>query len=400
LRERSFNERAAQLALLPHLYPFPVGGSGMIMSTARLFFSRGGLLVALPFVFVAGCKQPPPPPAPPPIVEVTAVLQRDEPISAEWIGSLDGLVNAQVRAQVTGYLMRQNYAEGTRVKAGDLLFEIDPRSFQAAYNQAKAAADKAILDLKRNNDLIGKQVVSRQDYDNAVTAQSAAQAALEQAALNLEFTKIKSPVDGVAGLALSQVGDLVGPSSGVLTTVSTIDPIKAYFTISERAYLELSRPAGPTKFPEGLDLELILSDGSVYPPHGKVYAVDRQIDPTTGTLRVAGTFPNPDNLLRPGQYARVRAVIRVAKNALEIPQRAVAELQGAYQVVTVDADNKAHVRTVKVGPRVGSRWIIEDGLKPGENVIVEGAQKVKEGTVVALKPAAATTVDAKSAGEK
>lgn len=372
----------------------------IMLSNARRFFSSEWLSGALLIVVLASCKQPPPPPAPPPIVEVTPVLQRDEPISAEWIGSLDGLVNAQVRAQVTGYLLRQNYAEGTRVKAGDLLFEIDPRSFQAIYNQTKAAADKTILDFKRNNDLVGKQVVSRQDYDNALAAQSAAQAALEQAALNLEFTKIKSPVDGVAGLALSQVGDLVGPSSGVLTTVSTIDPIKAYFTISERAYLELSRQGGPTKFPEGLELDLILSDGSAYPHRGKIFAVDRQIDATTGTLRIAGTFPNPDNLLRPGQYARIRSVVRIAKNALEVPQRAVAELQGAYQVATVDADNKAHVRTVKVGPRIGSRWIIEDGLKPGDNVVVEGAQKVKEGMLVALKPPAVSAVDAKSAEEK
>jgi membrane fusion protein (multidrug efflux system) len=370
----------------------------MSIAQSPLFW-RISFLMVLPIVFIAGCKPKPPPPAPPPNVEVTEVLQRDEPISAEWIGTLDGLVNAQVRAQVTGYLLRQNYGEGTHVNAGDQLFEIDPRSFQAIYNQAKAAADKATLDFNRNSDLVGKQVVARQDYDNAVAAQAATKAALEQAALNLEFTKIKSPVDGVAGLALAQVGDLVGPGTGVLTTVSTIDPIKAYFSISEQLYLQLSRQPGSTKFPEGMELELILSDGSAYPHRGKFFAVDRQIDATTGTLRVAGTFPNPDNLLRPGQYARIRAVVRVAKNALEVPQRAVAELQGAYQVATVDADNKAHIRPVKVGPRVGSRWIIEEGLKPGDKVIVEGAQKVKEGTQVVAKSAEAVS-DAKPSGEK
>lgn len=319
---------------------------------------------------------------------------RDEPIYAEWIGTLDGLVNAQVRAQVTGYLLRQNYTEGSHVKAGDLLFEVDPRPFQALVDQAVANAQKAEADFKRNTELVQKNVVARQDYDNAAAAYAQTKAALEQARLNLEFTKVRAPVDGVAGFATAQIGDLVGPSTGILTTVSTVDPIKAYFAISEQSYLEFERAgsSGAKRFPEDLDLELILSDGTTYPLKGKFYATDRQIDPNTGTLRMAATFPNPKDFLRPGQYARIRAAVRIAKNAIEVPQRAVTELQGGYQVAVVGPDNVAHIRPVKVDRRVGTRWIIANGLKPNEQVVVEGLQKVREGT--AVQPKAATVAAA------
>ncbi|HVU32853.1 MAG TPA: efflux RND transporter periplasmic adaptor subunit [Opitutaceae bacterium] len=336
-----------------------------------------------------GCKEKPAiaAPAAPPIVEVMRPIQRDEPIYAEWVGSLDGLVNADVRAQVSGNILKQDYKEGAHVKAGDLLFEIDPRPFENALAEARAAAAKAESDFKRNAELAGEQVVAKQDYDSAVAAREATRAALAQAKLNLEFTRIRSPIDGIAGLASAQIGDLVGPSTGLLTTVSTVNPIKAYFAISEQEYLEFQRhPPGGRRFPEDMDLELILSDGTVYPQHGKFFAVDRQIDANTGTIRVAGTFPNPDSLLRPGQYARIRSVITVDRGAIEVPQRAVTELQGGYQLVVVGSDHVAHLRSVEVGQRIGSRWIIAQGLKPDEQVVVEGLQKVHEGTVVHPTP--------------
>jgi membrane fusion protein (multidrug efflux system) len=313
-------------------------------------------------------------------------MQRDEPIYAEWVGAVDGSVNAQVRAQVTGLLLKQAYAEGGPVKAGDLLFEVDPRPFQAVVDLARANAEKADADYKRVAALADQQVVAKKDYDAAVAARAATKATLEQAELNLEFTQIKSPIDGVAGLAAAQIGDLVGPGTGILTTVSTVDPIKVYFPISEQEYLQFRQQPTGRRFPEDMELELVLSDGSNYPQKGKFFAVDRQIDQNTGTLRVAATFPNPDRLLRPGQYARIRAVVTVAQNALEVPQRAVSELQGTYQLAVVGADNVAHLRVVKVGERVGSRWIITDGLKPDEQVVVEGLQKIHEGTMVNVKP--------------
>ena len=352
------------------------------------YLGRGCLASStLIFAILAGCKQPAPPP---PDVDVVAVVQKDEPIQAEWIGTLDGFVNAEIRAQVPGYLLKQAYTEGAVVKKGDLLFQIDSRPFQAAYDQVKANFDKAGLDFKREAELIKKEAISQEDYDNAVQAQLGDKAALEQAQLNLEFTRITSPIDGIAGIATAQIGDLVGPGTGVLTTVSTVDPIKVYFPISEEAYLDFKKPRpGQPDFPTGIALELVLTDGSVYPLKGKIYATDRQIDPGTGTLRIAGVFPNPDNLLRPGQYAQVRAVVRVEQGALMVPQRAVNELQGAYQVATVDGENHAHLRTVKVGDRDGSLWIIEDGLKPGDQVIAEGIQKVREGMLVNPHPFAA-----------
>ncbi|MDB6094698.1 MAG: efflux transporter, family, subunit [Verrucomicrobia bacterium] len=351
------------------------------------------ILIAGTVILAAGCKPKPvtAAPAAPAEVEVMRPLVRDEPVYGEWVGSLDGLVNAQVRAQVSGYLRRQAYAEGTQVKAGDLLFEVDPRSFQNAVDQAAAAAEKASLAFGRNEELAGKQVLAKQELDNAQADLTSSHAALAQAKLNLEFTQIRSPIDGIAGLANVQLGDLVGPSSGVLTTVSTVDPIKVYFAISELSYLQFQRvpPEIGHHFPDDMDLELILTDGSIYPLHGKFFAIDRQVDANTGTLRVAGTFPNPDRLLRPGQYARIRALVGVNKNSLQIPQRAVTELQDGYQIAVVGADNIAHLRPVKVGARVGSRWIITSGLKPDDNVVVEGLQKAREGAAVNPHPAPA-----------
>ena len=363
-------------------------------------FCSSLLLLFLLLGLLTGCKKKPAP-APPPEVEFITVEATNVPIVQEWIGTLDGYVNAQIRAQVTGYLLRQDYSEGSQVKTGDLLFEIDPRPFQAALDQStsKLAQDeaqlgKAELDVKRYAPLAKEQAISQEELDNANQAHLAAQAqikadhaAIETARLNLGFTRILSPVNGLAGIALAQIGDLVSPSSGALTTVSTINPIKAYFQISEQEYLKFwHRFANGNGGQTNLALELILSDGSVYPEPGKVFFVDRQVNPNTGTLQVVGLFPNPKLVLRPGQYGRVRAQTQVRQDVVEVPQRAVTELQGAYQVALVGETNRAHLKPVKIGEQVGSNWVIEEGLKPGDRVIVEGLQKAKEGAVVAPKP--------------
>jgi RND family efflux transporter MFP subunit len=360
-----------------------------------------------------------PPPAPE--VEVVGVVQKDVPIFGEWIGTLDGFTNADVRAQVTGYLLRQGYQEGAFVKKGQLLFEIDPRPFQAALDQAEgqlaqakatlanaqAVQGRTELDVNRYTPLAQEQAASQQDLDNAVqnnlaakatVATAAAQiktaeAAVETAKINLDFTRLCAPIDGIAGQAQLQVGALVNPSSGPVTSVSTVDPIKVYFTVSETEYLDWNR-----RFPteatleaanKRVRLELILADGSTYPREGTFYFADRQVNVGTGAIRLAALFPNPGNILRPGGYGRVRTAIRVQKDALLVPQRAVSELQGGYQVAVVDAENKVSIRSVKVGDRVGTQWIIADGLKQGDRVVAEGVQKVRPGTQVNPKPFAA-----------
>lgn len=354
-------------------------------------------------------------------VGVAEVEQRDVPIMSEWIGTLDGLVNADVRAQVTGYLLRQGYQEGAFVKQGQLLFEIDPRPFQALVDQAQGELDQATatrsnaeavqrrteLDVNRYTPLAKEQAASQQDLDNAVqnnlaakaTVQTAgaqiqtAQAALETAKINLDFTRLIAPIDGIAGQAQLQVGALVNPSSGAVTAVSTVDPIKVYFTVSESEYLAW-RKRFPTEIgneaaERNVQLELILADGSTYPYKGTFYFADRQVNQSTGAIRIAGLFPNPGNILRPGGYGKVRAAIRIQQGALLVPQRAVSQLQGGYQVAVVDDQNRVDIRTVNVGDRVGSDWIIVDGLKRGERVIAEGVQKVRTGMHVNPKPFAA-----------
>ncbi|HVU16525.1 MAG TPA: efflux RND transporter periplasmic adaptor subunit [Candidatus Didemnitutus sp.] len=359
----------------------------------RIVLSAAALLILI----AAGCTRSAPPAPPPADVQVVTVEQRDVPIVREWVGSLDGYVNAQIRAQVSGYLMKQDYQEGAHVSKGDPLFEIDPRPFQAAVAeaegalaQAKAQAGKAELDVKRDTPLAHDKVISQEELDNASQAKLAAdahvaasQAAVDQAHLNLDFSRIVSPVDGMAGLVQAQIGDLVGPGSGVLTTVSTIDPIKAYFPINEQSYLEFRRqaPDGPG-FPPDIAFQLVLADGTVYAEKGTLFAVDRQIDPNTGTIRVAAVFPNPKGLLRPGQFVRVRAEISVAHNALLVPVRSLTELQGGYQLAVVDAKNVAHIVAVKVGDVIGAKRVVESGLHPGDRVVAEGIQKVKEGAPV------------------
>ncbi len=338
-----------------------------------------------------------------PEVEVVTVTQKDVPVYSEWVGTTEGLVNAKIRAQVTGYLSRQNYEEGASVKKGDLLFEIDPRTFQAAVAQAeaqlaiaKARLGKTELDVKRYRPLAKESAISQQELDDAVQANlaakagvQAAEAALDQAKLSLGFTRITAPVDGIAGSANAQIGDLVGPAtSGELTTISTVDPIKVYFPISEQQYMTLAREvvkAGSLGEQKQRELELVLADGSVFPHKGRFSFAERQVDVKTGTIRLAAIFPNPGNLLRPGQYGRVRAVLETQKGAIMIPQRAVTELQGSYQVAVVGTDNKVNIRPVKTAERVDNMWVISSGLKPGERVIVEGLQKVREGMLVIPK---------------
>jgi membrane fusion protein (multidrug efflux system) len=316
-------------------------------------------------------------------------------------------------------LLRQDYKEGSFVKKGQLLFEIDPRPYQAALDQAKgqqqqaeAALGKTQIDVKRLTPLAKDQVVSQQELDNAVQANlgneaavAAAKAQVAQAELNLSFTKVASPIDGIAGIAQAQVGDLVAANVS-LTSISTVDPIKVFFSVSEQEHINWLRmnpdPEKRAEREQNIHLQMILADGSLYPHTGRFSFADRQVDVKTGALRLQGLFPNPGNALRPGQFVRVRAAPRTALGALLVPQRAVTELQGSYQVAVVGSDNHVHIRPVKVGDRIGSQWIIESGLKPGERVVAEGTQKVKEGVAVNPQPftrtasAAAPTGDAQA----
>jgi RND family efflux transporter MFP subunit len=391
-----------------HVMRWPLGRLRLFVAPLLLFT----LILAL-----IGCQKSQQSTSTPPDVEVVEVLQRDVPISKEWVGTLEGLVNAQIRPQVTGYLLRQNYTDGSFVKKGELMFEIDPRTFRAALDQAKgqlanaeqqlAQAEanqvKAQLDENRYVPLAKEQAVTQQDLDNAVQANLAAKAAVraakaqidaakaqvDAAQLNVGFTKVVSLIDGIAGIAQAQIGDLVGPTS-LLTTVSTVDPIKVYFPVSERGYLDYVKEnpdaAKRAAQEKQLGLQLILADGSLYAHKGTFSFADREVDVKTGTLRLQGLFPNPGNILRPGQFARVRAITTTRKGALLVPQRSVSELQGSYQVAVVGNDNKVSIRPVKVGERVGAEWIIEEGLKPGEKVVAEGTQRVKAGTTVDPKP--------------
>jgi membrane fusion protein (multidrug efflux system) len=394
----------------------------------HVVWAWGGVLLILLVVFVIHSRAKPAakPPAPP-AVEVAQVEERDLPVYGEWIGTLTGQVNADIRAQVTGYLLTRNYKEGSYVREGQLLFQIDPRPFQAALDQARgqlalaqaqlaqseaqlATAEANQLQSQLNVDKYGPlaktSAVSKQDFDNAnetniankalVEAAKAAigaakaqvqanQAAVEAATINLNFTRIVSPIDGIAGIAQAQVGNLLSISGGTLTTISTLNPIRDYFTVSEQEYLALQEKfsgSGAKRW----KVQLILADASTYPHEGDFYFVDRQVDQTTGAIQVAALFPNPGNVLRPGQYGRVRAVKRVQSNALLIPQAAVTESQGSYLVYVVASDNRVDVRQVQVGEQTGNMWVIENGLKAGELVVVEGQQNLKPGMEVQTKP--------------
>ena len=338
-----------------------------------------------------------------PEVEVVEVVQKDIPIYSEWVGTTEGSVNAKIRAQVSGYLVKQPYTEGSFVKKGELLFELDPSKFKAALDQvqgdlakAQALFLKTKLDVERDTPLAKQGAISRKELDDSVQAYAAAKgsvasakAAVEQANLNLGWTRITAPIDGVIGIANAQIGDLIDANTE-LTSMSTLDPLRVYFPVSEQEYLRAAEKiqqaySMPAENQEAR-LILTLSDGTIYPHQGKFVLADRQVDVKTGTIRVAALFPNPGNLLRPGQYARIRAVTKTREGALLVPQRVVSELQGNYQVAVVKSDSTVELRPVQVGERIGSMWIISRGLQPGERVVVEGLQKLKAGMAVTPTP--------------
>jgi membrane fusion protein (multidrug efflux system) len=399
-----------------------------VLKPKHAAWAIGVLVVAIivSLVIHSGAKASVQPPSSP-LVEVATVEQKDVPVFGEWIGTLAGQVNADVKAQVTGYLLNQKYREGSYVRKGQLLFEIDARPFQAALDQAKgqlgqaqaelvraeaqlATAEanqlKSQLDVEKYEPLAKVDAVSKQDFDNAtqtdlankaqVKAAEAAiaaaraqiksgEAAVESAAINLSFTRVVSPIDGIAGIAQAQVGDLVGTSSGPLTTVSTLDPIRDYFTVSEQEYLALQKRFSNSD-KDHWKLRLILADGTTYPQEGEFYFADRQVNPSTGAIQLAALFPNPGNVLRPGQYGKVRAIVRVQQKALVIPQAAVNEQQGSYLVAVVDKDNRVSMRPVQVGQRTGTMWLVQEGLKAGDQVVVEGQQTLRPGMTVQTKP--------------
>jgi RND family efflux transporter MFP subunit len=343
-------------------------------------------------------------PPPPPVVEVAPVIQKDVPVQGQWVGTLEGFVNAQIQPQVSGYLIRQDYQEGAFVKKGQLLFEIDPRPFQALVDQAKgqlaqaqAQMANAELNVKRDIPEAEAHAIPQSQLDTdtqslrgAKASVEAGLAAVEQAELNLGYTKVVSLVDGIAGINTVQVGNLVGPST-VLTAVSQVSPIKVYFPISEQEYLRMADGGGPGSVDflthaSRIPLHLTLADGSAYPHPGRIIFADRQVNTQTGTIQIVGEFPNSKNLLRPGQYARIQTPTGNITGALLVPQAAVTQQQGTYQVTVVGAENRAQLRTVEVGPRVGTLWVITMGLKAGERVVAVGADKAKEGELVNPTP--------------
>jgi len=365
---------------------------------------RAGAVVLL-LAALGGCGRSAAPEAPPPEVLVVEVAARDVPVVSEWLGTTEGFVDADVRAQVTGYLISRNYEEGQIVKTGELLFRIDPRPFQAALDQARGQLALTQADLERNHldvvrytPLVKQGAVSQQEYDNAVQRElgargsvQAAQAAVEKAKIDLGFTEIRSPVDGIVGLAQAQLGDMVGPNdSKPLTDVSQLDPMKVSFPLSEQDYLrfapQILEAVRSGSFRKD-SLQLVLADGSIYPHRGTGYPAGRAVDPRTGTITVKGVFPNPDAYLRPGQFARIRVETELRRGALVVPQRAVSDLQGTKQLAVVGAEDKVDVRSVRAGPIWGTLQVIDQGVAAGDRVIVEGLQKVRQGMVVAPKPA-------------
>lgn len=353
----------------------------------------------------AGCtKQQEVPVASPPEVEVVAIEQQDVPIYGESVGTLEAEVSATISAQVSGYLMSRDYTEGSLVTKGQVLFQIDDRTYKAALDQAEAKVNKTKMDVERYTPLARSQAISQQELDDAIQANAAAVAAAQAARLNYQFCKILSPVDGVAGLAQAQVGDLVGPSSGALTTVQTVNPIRVYFSVSQQLLSQLLEQrlaeGGKIGTNGGAALELTLASGTVYPLKGKVRFSDNQVDVKTGTIRVVGEFENPDRLLVPGMFVRVRALVRVEKDALLVPQRAVAELQGRKLIAVVGADNKVAIRPVTTGETSGEMWVVTGPLKPGDKVVAEGIQKVRDGATVHPVPFGSIPKEKPEAAEK
>jgi len=360
------------------------------------------LLLLLASSVLSGCQSQKASGPPPPVeVEVVSVVQKDVPIYGEWVATLDGYVNAQIQPQVTGYIVDQTYKEGSFVRKGQILFQIDTRPFQALLDQAKAQLaqaqaqlGKTQLDVDRDTPLAKERAIAQSQLDNDIQANlaakasvKAAEAQVEQAQLNLDFTHVTSLVNGIAGIAQVQIGNLVSPTTA-LTSVSQVNPIKAYFPISEQEYMHYAARINahnqqevPSDAPP---FDLVLADGTLYPQKGRLLLTNRQVDVTTGSIQLVCAFPNPNNILRPGQFGRVRAAGETRIGALLVPQRAVTELQGTYQVAVVEGD-KVALLPVKVGERVGTMWIIESGVRPGQLVVVEGLQKVRDGSPVRIK---------------
>lgn len=370
-----------------------------------LFVPRALLAATFLPVWALACGESAPPAPPPPEVLFVEAVQRDVPVISEWLGTTEGSVDAGIRSQVTGYLVSRDYQEGQRVKKGDLLFRIDPRTFRAALDQARgdlgraqAELELARLDVARYTPLVKEGAVSRQEFDNAVQRQrsgealvQAARAAAEKAEIELSFTEIRSPIDGIVGIALAQLGDFVGPSDPKpLTSVSQLDPIRVSFPLSEQEYLRFA-----PRFSQALDeqgfrrsaLQMVLADGSIYPHLGTAYPAGREIDPRTGTIQLKGVFPNPEQVLRPGLYARVRVETDIARGAIVVPQRALQELQGAAQVAVVKPDDTIELRTVQKGPAWGTLQVVEGGIAAGDRIVVEGFQKIRPGMQVAARQA-------------
>jgi membrane fusion protein (multidrug efflux system) len=372
----------------------------MRLSLAAIVAASSALVLAS----TCGKKAEGPPPAPPEVL-VTPVVQQDVPVTKEWIGTLEGSVDAEIRSKVQGYVLRRAYEEGSFVRKGTLLFEVDPRQFQAAFNQASGSVARAEAqlaktrqDVERYTPLAAQKAISQQELDNAISARdeaigalAAAKASADQSQLNVEWSRVTSPIDGITGIAQVQVGDLVD-GQRVLTSVSSVDPIRVRFSISEQEYMRSAAKlnAEANRAASTLELELVLADGSVFAQKGRPIVLNRQVDVKTGTISILGEFPNPGNLLRPGQYAKVRAVVDLRKGALCIPQRAVSELQGNYMVGVVKPDGTAEMRAVVAGPRFGSLWVIEKGLEAGDQVVVEGLQLVRSGGKVTAKQAPAS----------
>lgn len=368
----------------------------------------GALTIAL--ATIAGCASKTPPPPPPPGVTVTPVIQKDVPIQQEWVGTMVGNTDADIRPKVEGYLLSRLYTEGSFVEKGQAMFQLDKRQAQAAVEQAtgnleraRAALSQAQIDVRRYTPLVAQRAVSQAELDKAQSSERAAaasvdadQAVLDNAKLNLGWTTVVSPISGIAGVAKVGIGDLMTPST-VMATVSAVDPIYVDVNIAEQDYLRFAREKLPRT--EKQNIELILGDGTVFPHRGNVLFVNRAVDSRTGTIQVRCEFPNPGNVLRPGQYARVRAVTELRKDALLIPQRSVSELQGIYQVGVVAADNKVTIKTVTLGPLYGDMWVVESGLQPRDNVIVDGLQRVRTGMTVAPTPYKDTQASAVTGGK-
>lgn len=355
-------------------------------------------------IILSGCKQPEPTEAPPPTVDVTVVAQRDVPLYADSVGTLEADVNATISAQVSGYLMSRNYIEGREVTNGQVLFQIDDRTYKALLDQATANVIKTEQDVRRYKPLAKTGAISQQELDDAVQANAAAVAAQEQARLNYQFCTIRSPVDGVAGIAEAQVGNLVGPGSGELTTVTKVHPIRVYFSISQELMTEMmeerqSEHIGPLNATNGPQLELTLASGTVYPIKGRVRFSDNQVDVRTGTIRVVGEFDNPDRILVPGMFVRVRAKIGEDKGALLVPQIAVTDFQGRDLVAVVGPDKKVNIQSVVLGQQVGDLFVVTGKLKAGDRIVAEGVQKVREGMEVNPQPYNPSSIPAETSND-